>query len=280
MIDIGANLGGPAFKDDIPAVLSRAKDEAIAAIIVTGTSAQSSIEAHQLSRQHPAFLYSTAGVHPHDADNYDDASEQLILDLLQHNNVVAVGETGLDYNRNFSTPVNQRRAFEAQIELAVANKKPLFLHERDAFDDLHAIISANKNRHCDAVVHCFTGELNALRAYLDLGLYIGITGWLCDKKRGANLREIVNYIPLDRLMIETDSPYLTPQLMTINSEVKAEKPASVKSRLIKKSRNEPWTLSVTADVLAECLAVDRQVLVDKTTQNAERFFKLDLKSSA
>lgn len=278
MIDIGANLGGPAFKDDLPAVLNRAKEQAIAAIIITGTSAQNSIEAHQLSRQHPDFLYSTAGVHPHDADNYDDASEQLICDLLQQNNVVAVGETGLDYNRNFSTPANQRRAFEAQIELAVAYKKPLFLHERDAFDDLHAIMSANKNRYCNAVVHCFTGELNALRAYLDLGLYIGITGWLCDKKRGAHLREIVNYIPLDRLMIETDSPYLTPQIMTINDEAKAEKPTSVKSRLIKKSRNEPWTLSVTADVLAECLAVDRQVLVDQTTQNAERFFKLDYKS--
>ena len=260
MIDIGANLGNEAFSNDLTDVLQRAKMANVQAIIVTGTSAESSVTAARLADQHPGYLYATAGVHPHDADAYNATIEQEILQLLQLKQVVAVGETGLDYNRNFSTPQNQRAAFEAQLALAGKCKKPLFLHEREAFDDFYAIMRANKNHYSHAIVHCFTGNKQALRAYLDMGLYIGITGWICDKKRGAELRDIIRYTPLDRLMIETDAPYLTPH------------DKSIKQALVNKHRNEPWTLSATAATLAECLDLEADVLIEATTHNTKMFF--------
>ena len=262
MIDIGANLSNPTFDNDLTEVLQRAKDAKLQAIIVTGTSVESSKAAIALAEQQPSFLYATAGVHPHDADSYNNDIEKQISAMLDNPSIVAVGETGLDFNRNFSTPDNQRHAFEAQIALANRYQKPLFLHERDAFADFHSIISTNKNEQTQAVVHCFTGSETALKAYLDLGLYIGITGWISDKKRGANLREIIKYAPLDRLMIETDAPYLTPQQ------------AGLKNQLSKKNRNEPWTLPYTAATLAECLGVETAALIEQTTENTNNFFNL------
>ena len=262
MIDIGANLSNPTFDNDLADVLQRAKNAKLQAIIVTGTNVESSIAALALAEQQPCFLYATAGVHPHDADSYNDAIEMQISSILDNPSIVAVGETGLDFNRNFSTPDNQRHAFEAQIALANRHQKPLFLHERDAFEDFYSIIQANKNEKTQAVVHCFTGNETALKAYLDLGLYIGITGWISDKKRGANLREIIKYAPLDRLMIETDAPYLTPQQ------------AGLKNQLSKKNRNEPWTLPFTAATLAECLGVETEALIEQTTENTKNFFNL------
>ena len=170
----------------------------------------------------------------------------------------------MDFNRNFSTADNQRQAFAAQIALANSYNKPLFLHERDAFDDFYNILADNKNTAIKAVVHCFTGSQQALKAYLDLGLYIGITGWISDKKRGANLREIIKYAPLDRLMIETDAPYLTPQQ------------AGLKNQLTKKHRNEPWTLPYTAATLADCLGVETSKLIESTTRTSKEFFGLTI----
>ncbi len=262
MIDIGANLSNPIFKDDLADVLQRAQDADIQGIIVTGTSAESSKAALQLAKQQPDYLYATAGVHPHDADTYNANIEEQLISILDKPTIVAVGETGLDFNRNFSTPDNQRQAFEAQIALANSFKKPLFLHERDAFNDFYAILAAHKNDNIQAVVHCFTGNEKALKTYLDLGLYIGITGWISDKKRGAELREIIKYAPLDRLMIETDAPYLTPQQ------------SGLKSQLTQKHRNEPWTLSYTAATLAECLNVETAELIDSTTRTTKAFFAL------
>ena len=262
MIDIGANLSNPIFKDDLSDVLQRAQDAKVEGIIITGTSAESSMAALQLAEQQPNYLYATAGVHPHDADNYNDNIERQLISILDKPNIVAVGETGLDFNRNFSTPENQQKAFEAQIALANRYKKPLFLHERDAFDDFYAIMSANKNADIKAVVHCFTGSEKALKAYLDLGLYIGITGWISDKKRGANLREIIKYAPLDSLMIETDAPYLTPQQ------------AGLKNQLARKHRNEPWTLPYTAATLADCLGIEAAELIASTTRTTKNFFGL------
>jgi TatD DNase family protein len=262
VIDIGANLSNPTFSDDLDEVLTRAQEADVEAIIVTGTSVESSLAGLQLAEQHPNLLYATAGVHPHDADSYNKETEQQLIALLDQPSIIAVGETGLDFNRNFSTPENQRSAFEAQIDLANRYQKPLFLHERDAFDDFYAILCANKNDAVKAVVHCFTGSESALKAYLDSGFYIGITGWISDKKRGANLREIIKYAPLDRLMIETDAPYLTPQQ------------TGIKQQLVKKHRNEPWTLAYTAATLAECLEIETNELISRTKENTKNFFSL------
>ena len=267
MIDIGSNLTSESFNTDLPAVIHRAKQQGVSVIIATGTSAQSSIDAQQLAAQYPRYLYSTAGVHPHEADHYDHQAEQALVELLKGSGraqIVAVGETGLDYNRKFSSQENQIRAFEAQIQLAKDVDLPLFLHERDAFNDCYGIIKEQFNSiSSKAVVHCFTGSQEALKAYLDMGLYIGITGWISDKKRGKNLRDIIRYAPLDRLMIETDAPYLIPQQK------------GVKQLLQQHRRNEPCTLRFTAEKLAECLAIEPQTLIDATSRTRREFFNLD-----
>ncbi len=262
MIDIGAKLTNSSFSTDLPDVIERARSAGIKAILITGTDSKTSLSARAVANDYPKYLYSTAGVHPHDADSYSDADENILNDLLAHSNVVAVGETGLDFNRNYSTPSNQLTAFEAQLALAHCHKKPLFLHERDAFKALYGVLRGNRDSFSNAVIHCFTGDRAALRAYLDLGLFIGITGWICDKKRGELLRDIIRYAPIDRLMIETDAPYLTPHR------------GKLKSQLAQKNRNEPWTLRYTAAALANALSLDTETLIAATSQNACRFFNL------
>lgn len=267
MIDIGSNLTNESFKSDLPEVIQRAKEQGVSAIIATGTTAESSIKAQQLASNHPHYLYSTAGVHPHEADHYSNQTEKILRQLLKSQGraqIVAVGETGLDYYRQFSTQANQIKAFESQIQLAKDTHLPLFLHEREAFNDFYAIIKGHFSSLTNkAVVHCFTGNQDALKAYLDLGLYIGITGWLSDKKRGENLREIIRYAPLDRLMIETDAPYLTPQQK------------GVKELLQQSRRNEPCSLRFTANKLAECLGIKPETLIEATTRTTCEFFRLD-----
>ena len=265
MIDIGANLTNPCFDDDLDEVLERAKINNISKIIITGTDCISSLKAIELSKNYPNYLLSTAGVHPHEADNYSDEVNSKIDRIIKQNkehNLVAVGETGLDFYRNFSKKENQYYAFESQINLAIENKLPLFLHERDAYNDFHSILSKYTNKITNAVVHCFTGNLIALKSYLELGLYIGITGWICDKKRGSELREIVKYIPKDRLLIETDAPYLTPQCN------------GVKKHIAINRRNEPSTLPLVANKLSECCGINVDELIYNCTENTNRFFNL------
>ena len=268
MIDIGANLSNKSFKQDLDEVIERAKQHALDAIIVTGTDLSSSRQAIALSEQHPNYLYATAGLHPHHADDFTTTLKEALQQLIQHPKTVAVGETGLDFNRNFSTPANQENAFTEQIELAIEYQKPLFLHERDATQRFSAIMQTYRDhigveKPINAVVHCFTGNETALKTYLDMGLFIGITGWLCDKKRGEELRDIIQYAPIERLMIETDAPYLTPNKETLNS------------LLAIKHRNEPWTLKYTANQLAQCLNIDSPTLQKITRKNSRLFFQLD-----
>lgn len=265
MIDIGANLTNSCFEDDFNEVVERAKSNNVSKIIITGTDYNSSIQAIDLTKKYPDYLFSTAGVHPHEADNYSSEIEKKINLLIENNvkeNLVAVGETGLDFYRNFSKKQNQYSAFESQIDLAIKHKLPLFLHERDAFNDFYSIISSFTNKISNAVVHCFTGDLDSLRAYLDLGLYIGITGWVCDIKRGEELRQIVKFIPPDRLMIETDSPYLIPQCKNVDKYISI------------KRRNEPSSLPLIAKKLSECCGINLSELISNSVNNTNNFFNL------
>ncbi|NNL11914.1 MAG: hydrolase TatD, partial [Pseudomonadales bacterium] len=230
MIDIGANLAGKSFSADLPEVLARARQHSVEQIIVTGSDLESSQRAIDLSNKHPGLLYATAGIHPHTASEFSDATAGTLEQMLARDCVVAIGETGLDFNRNYSSQAAQTRSFEAHLELAESIDKPLFLHERDAFTAFYACMQKHPALCKRAVVHCFTGNRQALHAYLELGMHIGITGWICDKKRGRRLRTIVRDIPLERFMIETDAPYLIP-----NKEQLAP-------LLAKPHRNEPWTL--------------------------------------
>src|SRR5688572_5326885 len=180
LIDIGVNLTNKAFKRDLPQVIERARAAGVEAMVVTGTSLAASRAALELAKSQPGYLYATAGVHPHDAKSCDDRTLDRLRELAS-NGAVAIGECGLDYNRDFSPRPIQDRWFEAQVELAVELQKPLFLHERDAHGRFLEILKRHRDRIADACVHCFTGNEAELRAYLDLDLHIGITGWICDE---------------------------------------------------------------------------------------------------
>ncbi len=259
MIDIGANLTNQRFHADFDAVLERARHAGVSQIIVTGTSEQASGEALELARRYPDYLRCTAGVHPHDARSWNEASAAAIARLAREPQVVAVGECGLDYNRMFSPQADQLRCFEAQLKLAVELQKPVFLHERDAHDDFFAMLKQYRPALKGAVVHCFTGTLMQMREYLDLDCFIGITGWVCDERRGDDLREAVRHLPFDRMMIETDAPYLPPRHVR-------PKPAG--------NRNEPMYLGAVLDTIAAMRDIPPPTLAAQIEVNTRAFFSL------
>ncbi len=259
LIDIGANLTHESFRSDFDAVLERARSAGVVTIIVTGASTAGSRAALALARTRPDFLRATAGVHPHHASDYDDAADALLRELVVADEVCATGETGLDYHRNYSPAIAQVDAFERQLAIAADCGKPVFLHQRDAHADFLACIDRWRSRIGRAVVHCFTGERAELIDYLDRDLYIGITGWICDERRGAHLRDLVGLIPADRLMIETDSPYLLPRDLT-------PKPSH--------RRNEPMFLAHVCAAVADARGEPLEVTAHTTTAAARAFFDL------
>lgn len=259
LIDIGANLTHDSFRQDLDDVLARASAHGVGRMIVTGASSEGSRHALELARGSHGRLFATAGVHPHHAVDYDDATDALLRQLAREPEVRAIGETGLDYNRNYSPRDVQRNVFERQLEIAVETGKPLFLHQRDAHHDFLAILKRYRDRVPAAVVHCFTDTEEALRDYLDLDCHIGITGWICDERRGGHLRELVKLIPANRLMLETDAPYLLPR--TIRP-------------MPKDRRNEPMYLAHIRDEVAKDRGETREVLTEASVRTSEAFFSL------
>mgnify|MGYP001812690892 FL=1 len=260
LVDIGANLAHDSFDDDRDEVLQRAAAAGVSRIVVTGSSDDSNEKAARLAEQHPGALWSTAGVHPHHASDYSDDSDTLIRTLASAGRIVAVGECGLDYFRNFSPRDAQIAAFQAQLDIAAETGLPVFLHQRDAHDDFVEVLEPMLPKLSRAVAHCFTGEHESLREYLAMGLYIGVTGWICDERRGTHLKEIVSIVPDDRLMIETDAPYLMPR--TIEPKPKTR-------------RNEPMYLAEVLRVVAEARKQSEAHVAKMTTDNAVSFFGLD-----
>ncbi|HEX6317276.1 MAG TPA: TatD family hydrolase, partial [Burkholderiales bacterium] len=179
-------------------------------------------------------------------------------DIARHPRVVAIGECGLDFNRNYSPHPDQEKWFVAQLELGIELGKPLFLHSRDAHPRFSDILKQHRTER--AVAHCFTGERDELHAYLDLGLYIGITGWICDERRGRHLVKLVRDIPRDRLLLETDSPYLTPR--DLRPQPRAR-------------RNEPALLPHILAAVARALGRPAEEVAAETTRNAVALFGLD-----
>jgi TatD DNase family protein len=259
LLDIGANLTHESFHHDLDAVLQRAQAHGVVRLIVTGASSDGSAKALALADAHPGRLFATAGVHPHHAVDYDDATDALLRQLARHPAVRAVGETGLDYNRNYSPREVQLQVFERQLQIAVDVGKPLFLHQRDAHGDFIALLKRYRDKVPAAVVHCFTDTGEALRDYLALDCHIGITGWICDERRGTHLRELVREIPANRLMIETDAPYLLPR--TVRPQ-----PAH--------RRNEPMYLKHICEEVARDRGESTEVTAANSTATAEAFFGL------
>ncbi|MBS7560808.1 TatD family hydrolase [Pseudomonas sp. RC4D1] len=262
LIDIGVNLTNPCFAEKHQAVLDRAYEAGICQLVLTGTSVEGSEQALELCQQldsNGQRLFATAGLHPHSASDWNADSSRRLRALLSEPRVRAVGECGLDFNRDFSPRPQQEKVLEEHLALAVELQLPVFLHERDANQRLLDILRDFRDRLPAAVVHCFTGEQRALFSYLDLDLHIGITGWICDERRGTHLHPLVRNIPRGRLMLESDAPYLLPRSLR-------PKP--------KNGRNEPAYLT---EVLRE-VALHREEtpkdLANHSTACSRAFFRL------
>jgi len=256
-IDIGVNLSHKRLCKQAPEIIRRAQAVGVERIIVTGTSVASSLAAEQLAKRFPQSLSFTAGVHPHDVKHCDEQTLTRLKKMLDNPSCVAVGECGLDFNRMFSPEATQKEWFHHQLTLAEQTQRPLFLHERDAFEPFYNILKQHRDNISGGVVHCFTGTKKALHAYLDLGMHIGITGWICDPRRGAHLQELVSEIPADRLMLETDSPFLAPK--DIEPAIKT---------------NEPLYLPHIVKTVARCRGEDVEETANNALQTTRRFFSL------
>ncbi|KTB76888.1 hydrolase TatD [Pseudomonas syringae ICMP 13102] len=262
LIDIGVNLTNASFASQRQAVLDRAYAAGVEQLVVTGTSVEGSEHALQLCHERDESaqrLFCTAGIHPHSASDWTGDTEKQLHALLKENRVRAVGECGLDYNRDFSPRPQQEKVLEAHLAMAVELQLPVFLHERDANQRLLEILRDYRDRLPAAVVHCFTGERAALFSYLDLDLHIGITGWICDERRGTHLHALVGNIPRGRLMLESDAPYLLPRSLR-------PKP--------KNGRNEPAYLPEVLREVALHRGETQEDLARHSTDCARQFFAL------
>jgi TatD DNase family protein len=261
LIDIGINLTHRSYAADRDAVMARAQAAGVVQMLVTGSSAASTREAVALASAHPRRLFATAGVHPHYADEWSAQVASELATLAGSSEIVAIGECGLDYYRNLSPPALQRDAFHQQLELAVSAGKPVFLHQRDAQADFVAILREHRAHLSGAVAHCFTGTAADLECYLEMQLFIGITGWICDERRGAHLLPLMRTIPAQQLLLETDGPYLMPRDLE-------PKPAS--------RRNEPAYLPHIAATVARARGETLAQLATQTTANARQLFHLPI----
>jgi len=259
LIDIGVNLGHDSFDADRAAVIARARAAGVVQMIITGASALGSRQAIALAREAPHRHFATAGIHPHHASELDAERLAEIESLARQPEVVAVGECGLDYFRDFSPRPVQQRAFHQQLELAGRVGKPVFLHERAAHDDFVSIVREHRSGLVGGIAHCFTGTAAQLHRYLDLDLAIGITGWICDERRGAHLLPLLAGIPATALHLETDAPYLLPRDLK-------PRPAS--------RRNEPMHLRHIAAVVAQARGETLQQLAATATAASRALFKL------
>ena len=259
LIDVGVNLTNKSLVADLDGVMSRAQQAGVMQMVVTGTSIDDSRQATELCQRFPGRLVTTAGVHPHHANEWDESSYTELELLAQQDCVRAIGETGLDFNRNYSPHPAQESSFERQMELAVALQMPLFCHQRDAHRRFVEMLRLYRDDIKRLVVHCFTDTREALIDYLDLDCYIGITGWICDERRGLELQQLVKLIPSDRLLLETDAPYLLPRTLQ-------PKPSG---RI-----NEPGYLPHILEKVAFHQDKPPQQLAEQSLQNSREFFDL------
>lgn len=257
LIDIGLNLMHKSYSKDRIEVMNEARKVNVTKAVITGSSIPSSIAAADYASKYPQTLYSTCGVHPHDAKTCNENTINTLRNLAEKDCVVAIGECGLDYNRNYSPQNIQRKWFEQQVKLAEELNMPLFLHDREAYTDFAKILGKHRKIAKKSVVHCFTGTKYEAEDYLDLGCYIGVTGWICDERRNRELLKAIKIIPPEKLMIETDGPFLLPR----DFEKKPEK-----------NRNEPKYLPHILKRIAKEMNIPTEELATQVTDNTRRFF--------
>lgn len=259
LIDIGVNLTNKRLRYDVEDILQRAAKVGVTQLVITGTSIHHSKLAIELCQQYPLQLFSTAGVHPHDAKDWNEEAMQELSSLVSFSCVRAIGESGLDFNRMFSPREQQVDVFQQQLEFACAHDKPVFLHQRDAFETFLSVLKEYRHRLKNVVVHCFTDNKKALYTLLDQDCHIGITGWVCDERRGTELQTLVKDIPGNRLMLETDAPYLLPRDLP-------EKPSN--------STNLPEYLPHILQTVAFHRKAEPEQLAAEVLQTSKLFFNI------
>ncbi len=253
------NINHDSFKNDLDGIFKNASKEGVEYFFCPSSRESEIHEILNLSKKFEQKIFCSVGIHPHHASELKPDTISNLEPFLSHNQVVSVGEIGLDYFRNFQSPQIQTKCFKAFLELAAQKNYPAFLHHRDAFNDFYPILKDHINHIPQSIVHCFTGTRHELKEFLDLGLFIGITGWVCDPKRGKDLKELIKYIPLDRLVIETDAPYLVPKNLKI-------KP--------KNNRNEPSYLSHILEEISLLIGKDKSTVALQTTSNFKSLFRI------
>ncbi|XP_014244995.1 uncharacterized protein LOC106664098 [Cimex lectularius] len=281
LIDVGANLTNRKFSRNLESVVSRAKDAGVQKIVVSTSSLKGSKEALRLSRIYPGTLYATAGVHPHEAKTWADDTYEELKEIAMNCECVAIGECGLDYNKNFSPPEVQRQVFEQQVKLACQLRKPLCIHERDAHDDVISILEEHKSSLPPIVLYSYTGSLVNAKKYLNLGVYLCITGFLTKDSSEDGVQSLLekNAIPLEQLLVQTDSPFMYPNARA------AKLPDRVKSALTERSlsflhryctfqRNEPCSLPAIVEMVAAFLNKSPEDVALSTSFNALKLFGL------
>lgn len=257
IFDSHCHLNDKAYNKDLDIVMRNARKNDIKAMMIVGITENTSQKAAKIAEAYDG-CYASVGIHPHDANQGSEETLTRLKELAGNPKVRAWGETGLDFNRMHSPANEQEKWFIHQIEAATELGLPLIFHERDSDGRFLQLVRAHAPRHCKAVVHCFSGTPAEMEQYLDMGLYIGITGILTISKRGENLRKLVPLIPRDRLLVETDSPYLTPA--PEKNHMRRNEPAFVKSVLLK---------------LAETRNEDPEQLARITWENTCRLFAID-----
>jgi TatD DNase family protein len=253
LIDSHAHLNLPEFNDDLQDVLNRAEENEVTRIITVGIDLKSSLKAIELAESFPQIL-PTVGYHPHEAEKLSQSILNKINDLAKDDRVIAFGEIGLDFFRNRSPKEVQIDRFEDLIQIGASNGLPLIIHDREAHVEIYDRLRSARQQIAGCVIHCFSGDWELAKKFLDLGFYISITGALTFKKADT-LRTVAQKMPLDRLLLETDCPFLTP----------------VPKR---GHRNEPAYVRYTASEFAKIRGVDLYEIAESTTANAKKLFEL------
>ena len=258
LIDIGANITHPQLHNQIDKVVENMKVQNISKAIITSSNLKDTKIALDIINSYPEKFYTTVGFHPHNAKDFTHEKINSIMEYSKNKKVLAIGECGLDYYREYSTQEEQLFCFEEQLKIAKSTGLPIFLHERKAHEDFVMMLKKHILEIEKSVVHCFTGTKDELKVYLDMDCYIGITGWISDLNRGKHLHDLIKYIPEDRLMIETDAPYLTPKNIPFKNN----------------GINEPSFLNYVAQSISECLNKDIDYIKEITINNTKRFFSI------
>lgn len=262
--DIAVNLVGSSIESDADNIIAMAKQVGVSPLMVIASHLDESERAIAFCQDYPELLYCTVGVHPHHSSKWQQDSPIKLKGLCQSPLVKAVGECGLDYNRDYSPRDKQRQAFSEQLALACELQLPVLMHQRDSHNDFMAILKEYRSSLPKALLHCFTGNQAELEAYLELDLHIGVTGWVCDERRGQDLANSVNLIPDNRILIETDSPYLLPRSMR-------PKPKS--------NKNLPQYLPYIAEFIAKLRQQNVAEFAQHCYQNSLSYFNIDNKVS-